>query len=131
VYGAGGGGGTFTLQIAEAFGADVTAVTSTRNLEIVRSLGPDALFDYTRDDVTELGERYDVVLDVAGTHPFDALLRVVAPGGRLVLVGAAKGGIGPLIARLVAALVRGRVLRQPITVCTARFRHEDLAVLKE
>ncbi|HAF11727.1 MAG TPA: NAD(P)-dependent alcohol dehydrogenase [Chloroflexi bacterium] len=131
VYGAGGGVGTFTVQIAKAFGGHVTAVTSTRNIEVVRSLAPDALLDYTRDDITKRPERYDVVFDVAGTRPLGELLRVLAPGGRVVMVGAAKGGAGSLVARLVAGLIRARVLRQPILICTASFRHEDLAVLKD
>ncbi len=131
VYGAGGGVGTFAVQIAKALGAHVTAVTRTRNIEVVRSLAPDALFDYTRDDITKIPERYDVLLDVAATRPLGELLRVLAPGGRLVIVGAAKGGFGSLVARLVAALIRARVLRQPIVICTASLRHDDLAHLKD
>jgi NADPH:quinone reductase-like Zn-dependent oxidoreductase len=131
VYGAGGGVGTFTVQIAKALGAHVTAVTGTRNIEIVRSLAPDALFDYTSDDITKIPERYDVVLDVAATRPLGELLRVLAPGGRVVMVGAARGGLGSLVARLVAALIRARVLRQPIVLCTASVRQDDLAFLKD
>lgn len=131
VYGAGGGVGTFTVQIAKAFGAHVTAVTGTRNIEVVRSLAPDALLDYTRGDITKRPDRYDVVLDVAATRPLGELLRVLAPGGRVVMVGAAKGGARSLIARLVAGQIRARVLGQPVVTFTASFRPDDLAVLKD
>ncbi len=130
VYGAGGGVGTFTVQIAKAFGARVTAVTSTRNVDIVRSLRPDTLVDYRTEDIMRRPERYDVVLDVAGTRPLGELLRVLAPGGRIVMVGAPKSGARSIIARLVAGQIRARVLRQPVVTCTAAFRHDDLAVLK-
>ena len=132
VYGAGGGVGTFAVQIAKALGAHVTAVTSPRNLEVVGSLAPDVLLDYTGEDVAKRAERYDAVLDIAGTRPLRELLHVLAPGGRLVVVGAAKGpGMTAIIARLIAVLIRSRLLRQPITTFIASIRRDDLAFLKE
>ena len=132
VYGAGGGVGTFAVQIAQALGAHVTAVTSARNIEIVQSLGPDALLDYTTENVAKRAERYDVVLDVAGTRPLGELLGLLAPGGRLVAVGAAKGrGMMGIAARLVAAMVRMRLLKQPVVSFIASIRRDDLAFLKD
>ena len=132
VYGAGGGVGTFAVQIAKALDAHVTAVTSTRNIDIVRGLGADVLVDYNTEDIAQRPQRYDVVLDIAATRPIGELLRLLAPGGRYVLVGAAKGpGAMSLIARLVAAMFRARVLRQPIVFFIATLRHDDLAFLKD
>lgn len=131
VYGAGGGVGTFTVQIAKALGTHVTAVTGTRNIEVVRSLAPEALFDYTSVDITKMRERYDVVFDIAGARPFGELLRLLAPAGRLVVVGASRGGAVFLIARVVVGRIRARMLGQPIVICTAALRHGDLALLKE
>ena len=132
VYGAGGGVGTFAVQIAKALGTHVTAVTSTRNVDIVRTLGADVLVDYTSEDIAKRPQRYDVLLDVAGTRPIGELLKMLAPGGRYVLVGAAKGGGAmSVIVRLVAAVFRSRVLKQPIVFFIAQMRRDDLAFLKE
>ena len=84
IYGAGGGVGTFAVQIAKALGARVTAVTSTGNLDVVRSLDPDLLIDYKAEDFTRRPERYDVVADVAGDRSFGDMRRVLAPNGRSV-----------------------------------------------
>jgi NADPH:quinone reductase-like Zn-dependent oxidoreductase len=132
VYGAGGGVGTFAVQIAKALGAHVTAVTSTRNLELIRPLGPDELYDYTKEDVLKRGQRYDVVLDVAANRPLGALRRAVAPGGTLVMVGASKsGGFPGLFARIIASVIRRRVLKQPVIMFVAKVRGADLAFLKQ
>lgn len=98
VNGASGGVGTMTVQIAKAFGAHVTAVCSTRNVEQTRALGADRVFDYTREDFTGTGDRYEVVIDVAGSRSWRELRRVFAPGARTVIVGAPGGTpvIGPL-----------------------------------
>lgn len=101
VNGASGGVGTLAIQIAKALGGEVTAVCSTRNLEQARSLGADRVVDYTRENITRAGDRYDLVLDVAGGHSWFALRRILAPRGRLVVVGA-HGNRGQL--RHVAAL---------------------------
>src|SRR5437773_826952 len=92
IHGAGGGVGTFAVQIAKALGAHVTAVTSTRNLDVVRSLGPDEIIDYTQEDFVGRGEQFDVVFDVAGTRPIRDHLRALVPSGTLVQVGAPKTG---------------------------------------
>jgi NADPH:quinone reductase-like Zn-dependent oxidoreductase len=132
IYGAGGGVGTFAVQIAKALGAHVTAVTAMRSLDIVRPLGADELVDYTNEDIAKRRERYDVVFDVAATRSLRDLRRMLAPGGTLVCAGAAKRGGWPgIIVRLLAMLFRSRVLRQRVVFYVASTRCEDLAYLKE
>jgi NADPH:quinone reductase-like Zn-dependent oxidoreductase len=132
VYGAGGGVGTFAVQIAKALGAHVTAVTSTRNMDLVRPLGADELIDYTNEDVTKRANRYDVVFDVAATRSLRDLRRMLVPDGTLVCAGAGKrGGWLGILARLLAVMFRSRVLRQRVVFYIAAMRREDLAYLKE
>jgi NADPH:quinone reductase-like Zn-dependent oxidoreductase len=132
IYGAGGGVGTFAVQIAKTLGAHVTAVTSTRNMDLVRPLGADELVDYTREDVAQGGQRYDVILDVGATRPLRDLRRMLVPGGTLVCAGAAKRGGWPgILALLLAMFFRSRVLRQRVVFYIASTRREDLAYLKE
>ena len=95
VNGGSGGVGTFTVQIAKALGATVTAVCSTRNVELVRSLGADEVIDYVRSDFTQLETRYDLIIDNAASRPMSDLRRVLAPGGTVVIAGA-PGGFPPL-----------------------------------
>ena len=131
VNGAGGGVGTFAVQIAKALGAHVTAVTSTRNLEMVRSLEPDELVDYTKEDFARRGERYDAIFDVAANRSFSDLRRVLAPNGIVVLAGADKRGGIAIFTRIASAFVRSRVLKQRIVFFIAKASLDDLVVLKE
>ncbi len=87
VIGAGGGVGSFAVQIAKTAGAHVTGVCSTGKLDLVRSIGADDVIDYTRDDIADGGQRYDVVIDTAGNRPLSLLRRALTPQGTLVLVG--------------------------------------------
>ena len=130
IYGAGGGVGTFAVQIAKALGAHVTAVTGTRNVDLIRSLGPDEVVDYTQDDVTRRPQRYDVILDVAATRPLADLRRVLTPNGRLVLAGAPKSGWLAVFAHLLFALVLSRFDRR-VVFYVAAVSHDDLLFLKE
>ncbi len=131
ICGAGGGVGTFAVQIAKALGAHVTAVTSTRNLDLVRSLGPDEVIDYTQEDFTRRGERYDAVFDVAANRSVAELMRVLRPNGTLVLAGADKRGGIAIFTRIITAFARSRLLRQRIVFYVAKSTQDDLVVLKE
>ena len=123
VNGASGGVGTLAVQIAKALGGHVTAVCSTRNLEQARELGADRVLDYTREDVTRSGERFDVILDVAGGHSWFALRRILAPQGRLVVVG------GHASRRMLLHLAVLRIAsfrsRHPVSFFIAKFVGAD------
>jgi len=132
VHGAGGGVGTFTVQIAKALGAHVTAVTGPRNVDVIKSLGADEVIDYTKEDVTRRPERYDAVLDIAATRSLSALRRVLVPNGIFVQVGAAKsGGLVGIFARIINVMWRKRVLRQRVTFYVAQSNPEDLVYLRD
>jgi NADPH:quinone reductase-like Zn-dependent oxidoreductase len=94
VNGAGGGVGALAVQIAKAYGADVTGVDNTKKLEMVRSLGADHVIDYTKEDFTQSGERYNLIFDIPGNHPFSACRRVLTPNGKYVLIGHDRFGQG-------------------------------------
>jgi NADPH:quinone reductase-like Zn-dependent oxidoreductase len=131
VHGAGGGVGTFAVQIAKALGAHVTAVTSSRNLEVVRSLGPDRIIDYTRDDFAKLGERFDVFFDVAATRSLRDCLRVLDPKGTFVAAGAPKGGLAALLAHLFVTVATSPFTTRHIVFFMARIRSADLATVQD
>jgi NADPH:quinone reductase-like Zn-dependent oxidoreductase len=130
IHGAGGGVGTFAVQIAKALGAHVTAVTGPRNVDIIRSLGVDEVIDYSKEDFSRRPERYDAVIDIAAAAPISRLRRVLTPDGVFVQVGAAKSGgwIG-LFGRIISIAVRSRVLGQRVKFFVAKSGTEDLAFL--
>ena len=132
INGASGGVGTFAVQIAKAFGAEVTAVCSTRNVDLARSLGADHIVDYTREDFTRSDRRYDLMLDVAGSRSWSECKRVLAPEATLVVAGAPMGNrlLGPLghVARFRLAAARSS---QKVVFFIAKFNKPDMEVLRE
>ncbi len=132
INGASGGVGTFAVQIAKAFGAHVTAVCSTRNVDQARSLGADEVIDYTREDFTRGGRKYDVILDVASSGSLSSRRRVLEPDGILVGVGAADGGrMTSIVAGLLETAVLSRFGNQKMPFFLAKNSKDDLIVLKE
>jgi len=133
INGAGGGVSTFAVQIAKALGGEVTAVCGTHNVELTRALGADRVIDYSREDFTRSGARYDLILDVAANRSLAACRRVLASAGTLVIVGAAGNGrrIGPIVARMLGAVAWSRVGRRRMLPFLAKVTREDLIVLKE
>ena len=126
INGASGGVGTFAVQLTKALGAEVTAVCSTRNVELVRALGADHVIDYTQEDFTQGGPRYDLILDNAGNHSLSALRRALAPTGRLI-PNSGSAGLGTFI----TAFVSSPFLRQQGRPYLSVPKLKDLTFLKE
>jgi NADPH:quinone reductase-like Zn-dependent oxidoreductase len=132
VNGAAGGVGTFAVQIAKSFGTEVTGVCSTTNVDMVRSIGADRVIDYTQQDFTESGQRYDLVFDCVGNHSLSACRRVLAPHGILIMVGAPKDArLISLLGKLVGALLLSWFSSQKLVPFVARSNKEDLTFLSE
>jgi NADPH:quinone reductase-like Zn-dependent oxidoreductase len=134
INGASGGVGTFAVQIAKSYGADVTGVCSTRNLDLVRSLGADHVIDYTKDDFTKTDQPYDVLIDNVGNRSLSECRRVLKPKGIFVLVGGGganeQGLIGPM-AKPIKAMLLSPFVSQKIGMILAQLNHDDLAFLAE
>ncbi len=129
VNGAGGGVGTFALQIAKSFGAEVTAVTNTGNIDMARSLGADHVIDYTKEDFTKNGQRYDLIVDTASSHSISTYKRILNPNGTFVLVGMRD----KIIRRLLSFIIRARLSRgdKKFLFFVAKGNQEDFVTLKE
>ena len=132
INGAAGGVGTFAVQLAKVFGADVTGVCSTRNLDMVRSIGAHHVIDYTQEDFTTSGQQYDLIFDTAGNHSLSDCRRALTPKATLVLVGGPNKGrwVGPLTGVLKAVVV-SRFVSQKLRPFLAHSSKADLIVLRE
>ena len=131
INGAGGGVGTFSVQIAKAFGAEVTAVCHTHNVEMVRSIGADHVIDYTREDFTKTKERYDVVFDNVGNRSLRRLRRILTPSGTLVFVGGPHFRFFAPLIRILRGVIVSRFSKQRLRPHLATHSKDDLLVLKE
>jgi len=131
INGAAGGVGTFAVQIAKVFGADVTGVCSTRNVDMVRSIGANHVVDYTKEDFTKSGQRYDLIFDSVGNHSLSDCRRALTTEGTLVLVGGPDKGrwLGPLPGVLKAVVV-SRFVSQKLLLFLARLKKDDLIVIR-
>jgi NADPH:quinone reductase-like Zn-dependent oxidoreductase len=130
INGAAGGVGTFSVQIAKSFGADVTAVCSTKNVELVRSLGANRVIDYTRDDFTQGSEHYDLLLDNVGNRALSEMRRVLTPTGTCLMAGAPKQ-LWPVLTRVLQALVWSPFIPQKFKMFIAKLNRDDLTTLGE
>jgi NADPH:quinone reductase-like Zn-dependent oxidoreductase len=131
INGASGGVGTFAVQIAKSFGAEVTGVCSTRNMEMVRSIGADQTIDYTQSDFGQDRQRYDVMLDLVGSRSLSDCRRALTPTGTYVLVGVSDMGRWLGLARQIKMLSSSPFVHQQMRIFLTRHTREDLVVLKE
>ena len=129
INGASGGVGTFAVQIARSFGADVTGVCSTRNVEMVRSIGADIVIDYTQEDFTAGTQRYDLIFDCVSNHSLSACRRVLNRNGICVIAGGPK--VWVILAHALQALVLSRFVSQSFGMFVARRSKEDLTILRD
>jgi NADPH:quinone reductase-like Zn-dependent oxidoreductase len=135
INGASGGVGTFAVQIAKAFGAEVTGVCSTKNVDLVRSIGADHVIDYTKEDFTKGAERYDLIYDLVGNHSFSDRRRALIPSGICVLAGIGGAGqhpesLGRVAGTLNAALL-SHFVNQKFVMFVSKATKEDLTLLRD
>ena len=131
INGASGGVGTFAVQIAKSFGAEVTAVCSTRNVDLVRSIGADRVIDYTQEDFTSGEQRYDLLFDTVGNHSLSECRGLLASGGTYLLVGARTGRWLLPLPRILAAAMLSRFVSNKMVLVEVKRNKEDLLILKE
>lgn len=131
IIGASGGVGTFAVQIAKAFGAEVTGVCSTRNVDLVHSIGADHVIDYTKKDIAADTARHDLVLDIAGNRPISVLRKTLASNGTLVIVGGSGGPWFMGFGRTIGALALSPFVSQRLRPFFSKTTSEDLLVLME
>lgn len=131
INGAAGGVGTFAVQIAKSFGAEVTGVCSTTNVEMVRTIGADRVIDYTRQDFTKSGEPYDLIYDLVANHSFAAIRSVLKPKGMYLGAGVLglRGSMLRLLARMTTQLAFAPFVTQNFVTLMAKIRKEDLTII--
>ncbi len=130
INGAAGGVGTAAVQLAQWFGADVTGVCSTHNVEMVRSIGASHVVDYTREDFTRNGLHYDIFLDCIGNHSLLACRRVLNSNGRYIMIGG-TGGMSSFLARAFIASLWSRLSNKKLSMFLAKRSPEDLALMRD
>jgi len=130
INGASGGVGTFAVQIAKAFGAEVTAVCSARNAEMVRSIGADRVMDYTIEDFSDGKQKYDLIFDLVATRSLRAYGRALNPNGTCV-IGGGPTRVGAIVSTAFKVLVLSRFVSQSFIMFVAKLSKEDLTVLRE
>ena len=131
IIGASGGVGTYAVQLAKAFEAEVTGVSSTPKLDLVRSIGADQVLDHTRDDYLDGSEKYDLILDIGGNNSLSMLRRALTPKGTLVIVGGEEGGsLTGGFGRQLRALVLSMFVSQRLTMLASKERYTDLEALR-
>lgn len=128
IIGSAGGVGTFSVQIAKALGARVTAVCSTKNADLVRTLGAERIVDYTQQDLSQCSERFDLILDNVGNRPLLAMKSLLQPAGRCVLIGAPKSLLA-MLGRIVGAAIISLFPAQKLKFFVAKVRKDDLGFL--
>jgi len=131
INGASGGVGTFAVQIAKSMGAEVHGVCSTRNVELVLSMGADRVFNYKKEDYTESGEAYDVIVDLVGNHSLSKNRSVMTTNGRLVMVGGSSGNWFGVLKGPIAAIVSGPFVDQEMILLLAELSEDDLMEIAE
>ncbi len=131
INGASGGVGTFAVQIAYALGADVTGVCSTKNVELVKSLGANHVIDYTKEDFTKGSVRYDVILDCVGNQPLLACRGVLTPNGKYIMVGGPSGPWLSPLDRMIRMLVLSRFVGQDLSMMLAKQDGKDLSIIAD
>jgi NADPH:quinone reductase-like Zn-dependent oxidoreductase len=131
VNGASGGVGSFAVQIAKSLGAEVSGVCSTGNVDLVRSLGADRVFDYSKEDFTKGGQLYDIIFDTQLNRSLAAYRRALIPGGVLLMVGAGAGPMGRILFRLLMKRLGSRIVGPRTKFFIASIKREDLTALKE
>jgi NADPH:quinone reductase-like Zn-dependent oxidoreductase len=133
INGASGGVGTFAVQIAKSFGTEVTGVCSTRNLDMVRSIGADHVIDYTKEDFTKTDQRYDLIFDLVGNHSFSERRRILNPNGICVMAGIGGAGwhdgMGMRLAGELNAYVASRFVSEKFLAYIATMNKADLTIL--
>jgi NADPH:quinone reductase-like Zn-dependent oxidoreductase len=131
VIGASGGVGTYAVQIAKAYGAEVTGVCGTRNVDMVRSLGADHVVDYTQEEITDSGQLYDLILDTAGNRSLSDLRSALAPSGTLIIVGGSGGPWLMGVGRTLQAVVTSPFTSQNLASFLSATTQQDLIALKD
>jgi len=130
IIGASGGVGTYAVQLAKAFGAEVTGVASTSKVDLVRAIGADDVIDYTRDDFADGRQQYDLIIDIGGNSRLSRLRRALTPRGTLVIAGG-EGGKLTGVGRQMTAVMLSLIVRQRLTMYVSRHRQADIDALRQ